>query len=369
MMIDPMIKKWAHTLVRYSCKVKRSELVQISGDVAAEPLLKAIYDEVLAVGAHPQLRVSLSGVEEMFLSKATDEQLSFQWPDRMYMARKLDVAIFVSAETNTRALSNIEPKKQGLVSKASHKYRDLLMKRSAEGTFRWCITQFPTEAYAQEAGCSLEEYENFVLRACMLDKKNPLKEWQAVEKRQERIVKWLTGSKRIEVKGPDVELSVDVTKRKWINCCGDCNFPDGEVFTSPIETGVEGTVRFTHPVCAHGRKIDGIVLRFEKGRVVEASAEQNEAFLLETLDVDAGARRVGEFAFGLNYGVDKFTSNILFDEKIGGTFHMAIGSAFPETGGKNKSAIHWDMIRDTRGGTTVSVDGKVLLKNGKYTVK
>jgi aminopeptidase len=243
-----------------------------------------------------------------------------------------------------------------------------MMDREADGTIRWVLTLFPTDAYAQDAEMASDAFAEFVYEACKLNAPDPGAAWQEQSASQQRLVDWLAGKQVVHLTGPDTDLRVSVGGRTWINCDGDKNFPDGEIFTGPVENGTEGHVRFSYPRIVDGREIGDIRLRFAAGRVVDASAARGEEYLLETLDADPGARYLGEFAFGTNYGITRFTRNILFDEKIGGTVHMALGAGYPESGSVNESAIHWDLICDLRDGGEVLVDGEPFMRDGAFLV-
>lgn len=230
-------------------------------------------------------------------------------------------------------------------------------------------TQYPTAAYAMEAGMGMLDYEDFFFRACHADPgKDPVAYWQNVRQRQDAIIARIEGHDQVTLQGPDVDLKLSVKGRTFKNACGENNMPDGEIYTGPVEESIDGWVRYTYPAMYQGRIVEGIELAFENGRVVRASATENEALLLKMLDMDAGARYVGEFAIGTNYEIDQFTKSILFDEKIGGSFHMALGASYPETGGKNESMIHWDMICDLRQDSEIHVDGDLIYKNGQFTI-
>jgi len=280
-----------------------------------------------------------------------------------------DVRISIIADANTKALTRVDPAKLVLRDRAWSDLMKVFMKRAASGELRWVLAPFPTNAFAQDAEMSLEEYEDFVYGACLPDPVNPVKYWQDFSRTQQRIVDWLNnGRSAVHVTGPDVDLKLKVDGRKWKNSDGRFNMPDGEVFTGPVEESVEGHVRFSYPTIEQGREVTGVHLWFEHGRVVKATADKNEDFLLKTIDTDAGARSVGEFAIGTNEGITRFTRQILFDEKINGSFHMALGASYPETGGKNESAIHWDMICDLRRGGEVRVDGTLVYREGRFVI-
>ncbi len=365
-MRDPRYAKLAGVLVNYSVAVEKGELVEISGEATAAPLITEIYREVLKVGGHPFLRIGLPGLTETFFKTAKQHQLKFVNPIAEFEVDKVDKIISLWGTENTKAMAGVDPKKQAVRSKATSKLFLKFMQREAAGELKWVGTQFPCNASAQDAEMSLEEYEDFVLRACMLHLKDPIAAWKRVRGKQKKICKQLNERKKIRVVAEGTDLTMNVEGRKWINCDGSANMPDGEIFTGPIEDSVEGTVRFSFPAYYFGREADGVRLTFKKGKVVKARASKNEDFLHAMLDSDDGARRVGEFAIGTNYSIQKFTKNTLFDEKIGGTFHAAVGAAYPETGGKNVSGLHWDMVCDLRRGGIVEVDGKVISKNGRF---
>lgn len=284
------------------------------------------------------------------------------------MMENLDVSFAIVSDTNTRQLSKADPARQAKHSLARKPLMDTFMKRSAAGEYRWCVTLFPTEALAMEAEMSLDEYEEFFYRACFVDKEDPVAEWLAVADKHERLVEWINGRKEVHIEGEGTDLTLGIDGRTFIPADGTFNFPDGEFFTGPEEDKTNGHITFTYPAIYGGQGVEGIKLRFENGRIVEATATKNEDFLLKTLDTDDGARVLGELGIGTNYSVPEFTGDILLDEKIGGTVHLAVGASYPETGGKNQSAVHWDMVCDLRRGGRISVDGDVLMENGKFLV-
>lgn len=359
---------WAAVIVDYSTEVQPGDKVSISGGVAAEPLLRAIYRAVLERGGHPVLLPTFPDSQTDLFTSASDEQLQFISPVERWWREEANVNIDVMASTNTRALSGTNPARQTVWNRARAELREIAAQRAARGERRWSLTIFPTAAYAQDADMATDEFASFLASACMLDRPDPVAAWRELSARQARMIEWLEARGEIHVAAPDTDLRLGVAGRSWINSDGKRNFPSGEVFTGPIEDSVEGHIRFSFPVVTQGREIVDIRLRFAAGVVVDASAAKNEAFLIETLDTDPGARRLGEFAFGTNDGIDRWTRNILLDEKIGGTIHMALGSGYPETGSGNRSAIHWDLIRDLRQGGQVTADGEVVLRDGQFLI-
>lgn len=358
----------ADVLVGYSLAIKKGDTVHIKGSYVAEPLILALYERCLKLGAYPKIVASLPAAEPLFYRHAADHQLEYVWPTDAWSAENVDVAITIISETNTRALTRIDPERQVIASRARKQLMDTFMRRAAEGTFRWAVTLFPTEAHAMDAEMSLDEYEDFFFRACLVDAVDPVAEWRKVAERHVRLIEWMEGRRELHIEAEGTDLFLDVSGRQWIPCDGNENFPDGEIFTGPIETGTHGHVTFTYPAIYGGQSVEGIRLEFEAGRVVEASARRNEDFLLKTLDVDPGARVLGEIGIGTNYGIGDFSGEILLDEKIGGTVHLALGASYPESGGVNESAIHWDMVCDLRRGGRITVDSDVLMDDGTLRI-
>ncbi len=358
----------ARILVGYSTKVKQGEVVSIDGESAAEPLLAAVYEEVLKAGAHPILNMSLEGQSATYFKHAGDAQLDWVSPVAEWMIENVDVRISVGASTNTRELSAVPPERQTRRQAAMGDLMGRAMERSAEGSFRWCYTLFPTSAYASEAEMSSEDYEDFYYGACLAADPDPLTAWERASSETRRLAEWIEGHEEVHVTAPGTDIRLGIAGRKFIPCVGDHNMPDGEFFTGPVEDSVEGEVSFHLPAVIGGREVSGVRLRFEAGKVVDASAERGEEFLVKLLDTDEGARRLGELGIGTNYGIDRGTLEVLLDEKIGGTVHMAVGRSYPESGGVNESAVHTDLVCDLRQGGRIVVDGEDLSVDGKFVV-
>ena len=366
---DPRVEKLAEVIVSYSVAVRPGDKVVIEGESLAEPLLKRLYVKVLQAGGHPLMRVALPGMEDLLFKYASDEQLRHV-PEPLKMTTDTyDVRIAVGGADNTRSLTNVDPARMVLHQKARTELMKTFMRRSAAGELRWTYVVFPTNAYAQDAEMSLGEYEDFVYGACLPDMSDPVGYWRRLSERQQKVVDWLKGKEWLRVTGPEIDLRVGIAGRSFINCDGRYNMPDGEVFTGPVEDSVEGHVFFSYPAIYGGREVIGVRLWFEKGRVVKATAEKNQDFLSKTLDTDQGSRLVGEFAIGTNEGITHATREILFDEKINGSFHMALGAGYPETGSKNESAVHWDMVSDLRHGGQIWADDQLLYKDGKFAIE
>lgn len=372
-MHDPRLDKLADVLVSYSAEVRRGDLVMIKGPPLAEPLLMAVCKRVLKAGGFPVLHCVPEDFEEIMCKFAGPKQLAFVAPTEKLMIESANAYIAVRASENTRSLSNVDAAKQQTRSRSRKPILDTFMKRSsAKGSkkLRWVGTQYPCQASAQDADMSLTEYAEFVFRAGMLHLANPAAAWRKVRTAQQRVCDYLSKVRELRFVTPNgTNLRVGVEGRTWINCFGENNFPDGEVFTGPIETATEGTVHYNYPAVAGGREVADVWLKFKGGRVVDAGATKNEDFLFKMMDQDAGGRRLGEIAIGTNYSIRQFTRNTLFDEKIGGTFHAALGAAYPESGGTNKSGLHWDMVCNLRTGGVIEADGKVISHNGRFTNK
>ncbi len=373
-MPDPRTTRMAQTIVRYSSEVKKGDIVRITGGTEAAPLMKELYTECIDAGAHPYVIAGISGLDEIFLDRASKHQLEYVQPFAQFEIKKVDVLINILSEVNTKRLSGSDPARQALSQKARKPIMNTFMKRAAKhergekGGLRWTLTLWPTQAYAQDAEMSLDEYSDFVYKACFANRANPIREWNKLATFQKKIIRYLKGRKKVHLTGPGTDLELGIRGRAFINCEGKRNFPDGEVFTGPEERSVNGQITYTFPATYGGREVEGIKLHFEKGEVVKFSAEKNEEYLSQMIKMDPGAKRVGEFAFALNSGIQRFTKNILFDEKIGGTVHLALGKGYPESGSKNDSALHWDMICDLRQKGEVYIDGKLFEKNGKLTI-
>ncbi len=367
-MADPRIQRWAETLTHYCLYIQPGETVLIQATELAAPLVRAVYREILRAGGHPLPRIILPELTEILLKEGSDAQITYHSPIDAALAETVNARLTISSEVNVRALANVDPARQALLQQSGGDIRRRYREREQEGTFKWCGTLYPTQAFAQNAGMSLDELTEFVFEACFLNDEHPAERWRELGASQQRYVDWLRGKERVRIVGRDTDLTLSIAGRAFINSDGKRNFPSGEFFTGPVEDSAEGTIRYTIPSAFGGRVVQDIRLRFHQGEVVEATAAQGQEFLERMLRLDDGARRLGEFAFGNNFGITRGISNTLFDEKIGGTVHLALGSSYPETGGLNKSSLHWDMVCDLRpeaGGGEVWVDDTLFLKDGK----
>ena len=367
-MRDQRAEALAQILVRYSTRVQKDDVCVIQSTTAAEVLVQAVYEEVLRAGGLPVMALTTDGAQAAFYELASDDQLDWVAPTSEWAAEHADVRIGIMADVNPRELSRADPAKQARSQKARKPLMETSMRRSAAGEHRWSLTLFPTHGYASEAGMSLADYEDFFYSACLATDGDPVTAWQRQSDQVKHLTEWIQGKAEVRIQAEGTDITLGVAERRWIPCVGEFNMPDGEFFTGPVEDSVNGEVAFSFPASYGGRTVSGVRFRFEDGKVVDASAEQGEDFLLEMLDTDDGARRLGELGIGTNFGIATGTREILLDEKIGGTVHMAIGMSYPESGGVNDSAVHWDMVCDLRHGGSITVDGIELQRDGKFLV-
>ncbi len=365
-MNDPRLKKMAQLLTTHSLDLKKGDLLVIRTTPLATPLVLELVREALRAGAYPYLRVELEGAQEVFLKEAPPEALDFLNPVDSLEIERVDAALTVLAPFNTKGLSGVEPGRQARWQKTRGPLMRRHMERDGAGSVRWNVTAYPTQASAQDAGMSLADYSDFVFSAMHLEEENPNAFWLDFQQRQERIVQHLAKGREIRVLGRGTDLTLRVDGRTWMNSHGRRNMPDGEVFTGPLESSARGHILFSFPAIYQQREVEGVRLVFEEGHCVKAEASKEQDFLLQTLAIDDGAKYLGEVAFGNNFGIQRFTKDILFDEKIGGTLHLALGASYPSTGGRNVSAIHWDMICDLREESEIRLDGEVIQRNAKW---
>jgi aminopeptidase len=358
---DERLKKLARLLVDYSVEAGEGEQVLVAGGAAAEPLIKEVYTRLLRAGAIPVPQIALPGIQELFFEHAGDLHYEKTPPVIRSIYEEVDAVISIMAPHNTRALAGVDPRKQQALGKRDKAVQDLVIERD-----RWALTLYPTQALAQESEMGLEEYEEFVFEAMGLNEDDPVRYWRGKAEEQGRLIERLEQASEVRIVGPGTDLTLSIEGRRFLNGDGKHNMPCGEVFTGPVEDSASGEIHFGIPVAVSGREVQGVRLRFEEGRVVEASAEKGEAYLTSMLDADEGARYLGELGIGTNYGIRRATKNILFDEKLGGTVHLAVGRSYEKTGGKNDSSVHWDLICDLREGGEVYADGELLEKDGDF---
>ncbi len=367
-MADVRVERLADLLVRYSLRVRKGDLVIVSGEVVAEPLIKEVGRVVLQRGGHLMIHANFDWSSELFFEQAADHQLEYVSPVAKLEFDKADSMLSILGSMNSKRLSRVPPAKMARVTQARRPVTERFVERTAAGDLRWAGVCYPAPGEAQDAEMGMLEWEAFIYGACMVDRPGAVARWKEVAKRQDETVGFLNKARKFRIVAEGTDLSLDCTGRKWINCAGEKNMPDGEVFTAPVEDATEGRIRYSFPTVYGGREVDGIELTFRKGKVVRSKARKGEEFLRSMLGQDAGAKVLGEFAIGTNAVITTHTKNILFDEKIGGTVHLALGLGFPECGSRNKSGLHWDMICDLRRGGVVYADGRKILENGKLKI-
>jgi aminopeptidase len=358
---DERLEKLARVLVDYSVEAREGDQVAVFGEVGAEPLIKALYTRLLQVGAVPVLQVQLPGIQELFFEHAVDVHYKTIPTIRRFVAEEADAEIGIKAPSNTRSLAEVDPAKQRVLAELNRPLSETMLEKN-----RWVLTLFPTEALAQEANMGLVAYEEFAFEAMGLNEEDPVRYWQEKSREQARLKERMEEAREVRLVGPGTDLTLSVEGRTFVNSAGRRNMPCGEVFTGPIEDSANGHVYFGVPAAIGGREVAGVTLRFKDGKVVEAGAEKGEEYLRSLLDTDSGARYLGEIGIGTNYGIKRASGNVLFDEKLGGTVHLAIGRSYKETGGKNDSSIHTDLVCDLREGGELYADGELIQKDGKF---
>src|SRR5918999_2767310 len=360
-MRDERLEKLARVLVDYSIEAGEGEQVLLAGAAPAEPLIKAVYARLLDVGAIPIPQLALQGMQELFFAHAKDIHYEKTPPAVYAVYEGADAVISIMAPHNTRALANVDPSKQQALGKRDKAVQDMVLEKD-----RWALTLFPTQALAQESEMGLEEYEEFAFGAMALNEDDPVGFWREKAEEQGRLIERLERASEVRIVGPQTDLTLSIEGRRFLNGDGKHNVPCGEIFTGPVEDSAYGEIYFGVPVAVAGSEVLGVRLRFDGGRVAEASAEKGEEFLNAMLDADEGARYLGELGIGTNYGIRSATKNILFDEKLGGTVHLAIGRSYEKTGGKNDSSVHWDLICDLREGGELYADDEHVEKDGTF---
>jgi aminopeptidase len=368
-MRDHRLIQYANTLVNYSLYVKEKEWILIRGSEIAMPLIKECYREILKAGAYPTILLTPDGISEILLKEGSDDQLSFNSPINLEAYSKADKVLTILGEHNLKSLTNIPSERIALQRRSAAPITRIFHNRVANKEMDWTLCLYPTQSGAQEAGMSLEEYENFVFEACLLTTPDPIHAWQEIHDHQQTMVDYLNTKKDFHIIAKDTNLTLSTEKRVWVNSDGHHNFPSGEVFTAPVKESLNGKIRFSFPGIYSGQEIEDISLTFKNGKVSKASAKRGNDLLQALINTDDGSHYAGEFAIGTNYGITKFTKNMLFDEKIGGTIHIALGNSYPECGPVNDSLLHWDMLCDMKNCGEIYADGKLFYKNGQFLKK
>jgi aminopeptidase len=357
-------KKLSQLILKHAIKLPEKTSVLIQGNYHSLNLVRALYADIIKMGSYPVVQLGFDGAQEIFFKYANEDQLTRMSEMMKFVGDTYQYVVQIWADYNPKHLQLVDPKK--LQMRQSNPEFAEYMRKFMEKT--WTLVPYPTQSMAQEAGMDLYSYSDFVSKSLMLDKEDPVAEWIKVKNEQDRIVAILNKADEIHVMGEDTDLTLSVKDRPWMNCAGNYNLPDGEVCTSPVEESVNGHIRFTYPGIFQGKEIENIYLEFKDGHVVKGTASKGQELLDQVLKVP-NADITGEFAVGTNYGITKFTKNMLFDEKIGGTMHMAIGLGLEECGGKNKSGIHWDILKDMqKPGSKITADGVVVYEQGKWKI-
>ncbi len=366
-MPDPRVTKLAQILVAYSLDLQPGDTFLLNTNPLAEELSLAVYKEAVLAGAHVLVINSLPGAREIFLKHASDAQLDYVSPVQRLVIENFSASLQIGAFQNTRELSGVDSSRQSRSRKATAELFKIMSERIARKELKWCYTVYPTHASAQEADMSLSEYQDFVYGAGLLGLPDPVAAWKEQGERQRALVAWLAGKDQVILKGDSIDMRLSIKDRTFEQADGRLNFPDGEIYTSPVERSINGWVRFAYPGIYSGQEVLDVELWFEDGKVVKEKASKGQDLLTAILDTDDGSRYLGEWGIGTNYGIRRFTKNMLFDEKMGGTIHFAVGRGFPECGSQNESGVHWDMLCDMAQGE-IMVDGELFYKDGKFAM-
>ena len=359
--------KYAKLLVNYCLEIKAGERLFISSTTLAEPLVREVYREALSKGSHVEIDLAFRGMNRIFYENAQDDQLHYIPTLKSEAMNHFDAYLAIRAPFNLKEDQSVDPQKRSKRSKALSSLSEAYFERTASKALKRSLCQYPTQASAQEADMSLEEYQKFVFNACNLYDDDPQQAWLERRASQQKIVDFLNKKDQIRYVGEGTDISFSVKDRIWINSDGQTNMPSGEVFTGPIEDSVNGKVHFSYPAIFMGKEVQGITLHVKDGMVEDWSANRGKDILDEVFKID-GARYFGEVAIGTNYNIQQATKNILFDEKIGGTIHMAVGQSYKQTGAKNTSSIHWDMIADMKQGGQIYADNEKIYENGSFLI-
>lgn len=366
-MVNNIFEKYAKLLVNYSLKLKKGDRLLINSTYLAEPLIKEVYKQALINGANAEFKIAVNGVGKIFYDNAGNDQLNYVAELYKHAVENFEAILSINAPFNLKETQNVPSDKKKAVNMANSAVSKRFMQRSSEGKLKWSYCEFPTDAGAQESGMSRDEYENFVYGACFLYDDDPCAKWEALKANQQKWVDYLSKRKIVRFVNKDSDVSFSVENRIWINSSGDANMPSGEVFTAPVENSVNGKIRFSYPGIFMGQEIEDISLEIKDGEVFKWSAKKGGELLDNVFSIP-GTRRFGEVAIGTNYGIQRFIKNMLFDEKIGGTIHMAVGAAYPQTLGVNESSVHWDLLADMNDGGEIYADGELIYKNGKFII-
>lgn len=363
--MNAILKKYADLLIHYCVEIKSGEKLYIRSTTLAEPLVREVYRSAIKAGAHVEVDLDFQGKNSIFLTEGKAHQLQRIPSIYQEAMETFDGYLYIRAPFNLREGSNNPKEKSKIRSKAMAAISKRYFERTATKELKRNLCEYPTNAGAQNAGMSLEEYQNFIFGACNLFTEDPQQAWLNRRKDQQKIVDLLNQKDKVQYKGEGIDITFSTKGRTWINSDGQTNMPSGEVYTSPVENSVNGVVHFSYPAVYMGHEVEGVTLWVKDGYVEKWTAKRGQDFMDNILQSD-GARRFGEAAIGTNYNINQFTKNILFDEKIGGTIHMALGQSYLQTGGKNQSTIHWDMIGNMVNGGQIFADDELIYENGQF---
>src|ERR1043165_165130 len=369
MNLNEMNEKYARLLVKYCLGVKKHDNVYITSSYLAEDLVREVAREVYKAGGIPLVNVEMRGIAELALMHGEEHQLAWVNPVRKHIFENFDCYLNIRApfERGDDEKEPADPEKFKIHQKAQQEINRIYFERTGNGSMRRSLCQYPTQAAADDAHMTLEDYQKFVYQSCYLNTEDPVAQWLEVRKTQQAYVDRLNKADKVEYKGPNIDISFSVKGRTWINSDGRANMPSGEVFSAPVEDSVNGKVYFSYPTIYMGRDVVGITLEVKDGEIVSWHAEEGQEVLDKVFSIE-GARKWGEVAVGCNYNIQRITRNILFDEKIGGSIHMAVGQSYKQCGGKNESTVHWDMITDMRAGGEIWADGEKIYENGYFII-
>ncbi len=360
-----MLKKYANLLVNYCLEIQPGDRLYVRTSTLAEPLVKEVYRETLRQGGHMEVEFDFREKNRIFFTEANEDQLRYIKPGYRKAMEEYEAYLYIRAPFNLFESQGTSADKAKIRSAATADLNATYFSRTATRELKRNLCQYPTDAAAQNAKMSLEEYEQFVFNACHLYAEDPIAKWLEVRKSQQQIVDVLNSREKVRYKGEGIDIEFSTKGRTWINSDGQTNMPSGEVYTSPVENSVNGVIHFSHPAVYMGNEVEGVTLWVKEGLIEKWEAKRGQDFLDKIFEIE-GTRRFGEAAVGTNYGIDRFTKNILFDEKIGGTVHMAIGQSYLQCGGQNKSSIHWDMIANMKNGGEIFANDEKIYESGKF---
>jgi aminopeptidase len=363
--MNPILSKYANLLVNYCLDIQKGDRLYIKSSTLAEPLVREVYREALKAGASPVVDLEFREKGKIFMEEAEGDQLRFVSPVYKQAMEEYEAYLYIRAPFNLKEEGKPNPEKVKIINEVISPISKRYFERTATRELKRNLCQYPTIASAQNAGLSLEEYEKFIFGACNLFEEDPIQKWLDVREFQQQIVDVLNKREKVRYKGEGIDISFSTKDRVWINSDGQTNMPSGEVYTSPVENSVNGVINFSYPAVYMGQEVENVTLWVKDGYVEKWDAKQGKEFLDEIFEI-AGTRRFGEAAIGTNYNINRFTKNILFDEKIGGTVHMAIGQSYLQTGGKNQSSIHWDMIANMMNGGEIYADDEKIYESGRF---